>query len=218
MPFGVMLGVTIAGDGTGRLAGLFGAAFVFGGSAQLTAVTLLSLGATVLAALASAVVVNARILLYGAALEPVFRGQPLWFRLAAPLFIQDQTYLSAPARPEVRGAPFRHYWAWLSGLLLFAWTGAVGLGLVAGPYLPDLPHLGLVSVALFVAMLVPRLLTASAIAAALAGGATAVAVAQIAPQVGIIAGAVAGVVAGLLVEGLLVEGRSAAKAAQGVTV
>lgn len=198
--FGVMLGVTAATTHAGALANLLGAALVFGGSAQLTTLSALHLGAGVVAAVLSGAVVNARILLYGAALEPWFRGQPLWFRLLGSLFIQDQTYLSATARTDLRAAGFRRYWAWLAGGVLTVWVASVGAGLLLGPVLPPLPHLTLVGSALFVAMLVPRLAGRPALAGAVAAAGGALLVAHLLPQLGILGGTAAGLVAALLMD------------------
>jgi predicted branched-subunit amino acid permease len=196
--FGLMMGVTVVTLHSGSTAALLGAALVFGGSAQLTTVTVLHLGAGLLAGVLSGAVVNARIMLYGAALEPWFRDQPLWFRLLAPHFIQDQTYLSAVERTEVRGRDFRRYWSWAGLLLLGAWTGSVLVGLLLGPVLPPLPHLALVGTALFVAMLVPKLVDRTTLVAATAAAAAALAVVGLVPELGILGGTAAGVVAALL--------------------
>ena len=198
VPFGVLLGVTVTTTGTGGLAGFLGAALVFGGSAQLTTITVLHAGAGLLAAVLSGIVVNARILLYGAALEPRFRHQPLWFRVLGPQFIQDQTYLSASVRTDYGPAEFRRYWAWLGAVLLTVWTGSVVLGLLAAPFLPPLPHLGLVGATLFVAMLVPRLVDRTSVIAAVAAAATSLGVVQVLPELGILGGTIAGVLAALL--------------------
>jgi predicted branched-subunit amino acid permease len=198
VPFGLMLGITVVATGTGRLAGLVGAALVYGGSAQLTTITLLHLGTGLVAAVLSGAVVNARILLYGAALQPYFRAEPMWFRLLAPHFIQDQTYLSTVNRSGFRPEDFRRYWALLGGLLLAVWTGSVALGLVVAPLLPPLPHLGLVGTALFISMLVPRLVRRSAVVAASSAAGAAVLVAQLVPALGILGGALVGVLAAMV--------------------
>jgi predicted branched-subunit amino acid permease len=143
--------------------------------------------------------------LYGAALEPWFRDQPRWFRLLAPAYIQDQTYLSTVERPAYRGAQFRRYWWWLGSTLLVVWTGSVVLGMTVGPLLPDLPHLGLVGTALFVAMLTPRLVTRPDVAAAGGAGLAALVVQAVAPELAILAGTAVGVVCAVLT-------RSAARA------
>ena len=107
MSFGLTLGVTISTLGSNRLAGLAGTFLVYGGSAQLTAITLLDRGIALPLAVLSAAVVNLRLLLYSAASGERFRAQSGWFRWLAPHLIIDQTYLMATTRPGFAGADFR---------------------------------------------------------------------------------------------------------------
>ncbi|MET3961738.1 putative branched-subunit amino acid permease [Marmoricola sp. OAE513] len=201
VPFGIMLGVASSTLGTGALATLLGSVAVYGGSAQLTTMTALHLGAGLVTAVISGAVVNARIMLYGAALQPLFRDQPRWFRLIGPTFILDQTYLSAVGREDLSAEEFRRYWAWLGWTLLGVWSASVAAGVLVGPALPTLPHLAtLVPMAMFLAMLVPRLVNVPAISAAATAALVAVAVAHLVPEVGILGGTLAGVATAVLVE------------------
>ncbi len=205
VPFGIALGVVIASSAMGDVAGALGAPLVYAGSAQLTATTLFHQGARLLAVVGSALIVNARLLLYSAALAPRFSAQPTWFRLMAPHFIIDQTYLSALARPSRSGRDFRTYWLCLGLGVMAVWSAAVGIGVLAGPALPPLPHLALAGTALFVGMLLPRVRDRSGVAAALTAAVVAPLVAQLVPSAGVMAGAVAGMAAGLATR----RGRSA---------
>lgn len=200
VPFGITLGIAANSYGTGTLATLGGGAAVYGGSAQLTTMTVLHLGSGLVAAVVAGAVANARLMLYGAALAPRFAGGPGWFRLLGPQFLLDQTYLAAHSRPELAPAEFRRYWGWLGWTLLFVWVAAVLLGLLADPLLPPLPHLGLVGAALFVAMLVPKLTDRPSVVAALVGGAVAVVTSRIVPELGILAGTLTGVLAATLAD------------------
>ena len=194
--FGVTLGVTMSALGVGALPGLIGAAAVYGGSAQLTAVTLIHDGAAFLAVVVSAAIVNARLLLYGASMSARFRDQPTWFRWLAPQFLIDQTYLLSGARPEVDGRAFRRYWGSLGSFILVVWCGSIAVGMLAAPVLPDLPHLGFVGTAMFLGLLAPRLTNRPAVVAALTGGLTAAVIGLVRPELGILCGAIAGVIAG----------------------
>jgi predicted branched-subunit amino acid permease len=196
-PFGVTLGVAIATLGFDKLAGVLGAGAVYAGSAQLTAVTLFHTGMGLAGLVASAAIVNARLLLYSAALSPAFDRQPRWFRTIAPHFIIDQTYLMATTRCDLDPRDFRRYWLALGSCVLAAWTAAVTLGVVVGPALPELPHLIFVGTVMFLGMLVPRLCDKPSIAAAVVGCLVAAVVSLALPALGIVAGAVAGVVAGI---------------------
>jgi predicted branched-subunit amino acid permease len=199
LPFGAMLGVTVVSTGAGRLAGILGGPIVYGGSAQLTALTLLDRGLALLAVVLSAAVVNSRLLLYSAAMADRFRAQPALFRWLAPHLIIDQTYLMASTRPFLAGRDFRRYWTWLGGTVLVVWTGSIALGIVLAPLLPPLPHLTLVGTAMFIGLLVPRLVDKPAVVAAVVGGGVAAAVSWVLPAAGIVAGAVAGVAAAMAV-------------------
>jgi predicted branched-subunit amino acid permease len=197
-PLGVTLGVVIAASVMGKAAGLLGAPLVYGGSAQLTATTLFQHGAGLLVVVGSALIVNARLMLYGASLAHRFRGQPRWFQLVGPHFIVDQTYLSAAGRPAHRDGQFRRYWLFLGLGVMAVWTAAVGTGLLLGPRLPSLPHLPLVGIALFIGMLMPRLRDAPGVAAAVSAAVAAPVAAQLVPGAGVVAGAAAGMIAGLM--------------------
>ena len=199
MPFGIVLGVAVTGLGVGPAAGILGAATIYAGSAQLTAMTLMSGGAGVAAVVAAASLVNSRLLLYGTALEPHFRRQPLWFRLLGAHFIIDGTYLAAAARTDLDDpAAFRRYWWRIGTGVLLVWTSAVALGVALRPVLPAMPHLGLVAVALFLALLLPRLSERPARAAAAAAAVAAPLADFLVPSLGILAGALAGVAVGAL--------------------
>ena len=197
LPFGLALGIVIASTSMGDAAGFLGAPLVYGGSAQLTATTMFQQGAGLLAVVGSAVTVNARLLLYSASLAPRFSAQPRWFRLTAPHFIIDQTYLSALGRPGHAGRRFRTYWLWLGLGVMAVWSAAVGTGVLIGPRLPSLPHLALAGTALFVGMLMPRVCDRPSVAAAITAGAVAPLAAQVAPSIAVVAGTAAGMVAGM---------------------
>jgi predicted branched-subunit amino acid permease len=198
VPFGLFLGITLTAYGEHPLGVLVGAAAVYGGSAQLATATVLHTGAGLLAAVLAGAVVNARLLLYGAALEDRFRDQPPWFRWLGPATLLDQTYLSALNRPAYRGAGFRRYWGSLGLGLLVVWLAAVAVGVAAGPLLPDLPHLVLVGAAMFLAMLLPRLVDRPSVVAALVGAAVSALAAYVVPEVAVLAGALAGVLAAVV--------------------
>ena len=101
----------------------------YGGSGQLTAITLMGGGAGAGAVLAAVTLVNARFLLYAAALEPHFRDQPRWFRWAAAHFVVDPTYAMVTRRPDLDDpARFRRYWLTAGGVLAVAWVAMTALG------------------------------------------------------------------------------------------
>ena len=198
VPLGLVVGIAVAGTDLGALVGIGGGLAIFAGTAQLSAVSLLDSGAGPLAVLLSVAVINVRLVMYAAALEPRFRDQPRWFRWLGPHFLVDQTFALATARDDLDDpVRFRRYWLVMGSLLALAWAGLIGVGMAVGPAVAVAgPALLFAPAALFVSLLVPRLtgrpgLAAATTAAAVAGAVTATG--AVPAGAGVLAGAAAGV-------------------------
>ena len=154
-PLALVIGATAARSGVPVPADMAGAAFIFAGAAHLAVLT--TLGAGALTALSAAALINVRLLLYSASIEPRFRRQPRWFRWLGPALLIDQTYLMVTARDDLaEPARFRRYWSCAGGLLIGCWVATVALGSVLGPLLPAGVPLDAAAVAVLVGMLAPR--------------------------------------------------------------
>jgi predicted branched-subunit amino acid permease len=197
-PFALVIGATAARVGVPAVADMAAAATVFAGAAHLAALTLLAAGAGALTALGTAVLINARLLLYSASIEPRFRGQPRWFRWLGPALLIDQTYLLVAGRDDLDDpVRFRRYWSVAGGLLLGCWVTTVCLGYVLGPLLPPGSPLDAAAVVVLAGMLAPRLTAPPPAVVAFA----ALLVAVVTPgSVGLLAGIVAGVVVGAVLD------------------
>ena len=156
---------------------------------------LTTLAAGALTALAAAALINVRLLLYSASIEPRFRRQPRWFRWLGPALLIDQTYLLVTARDDLaEPARFRRYWLCAGGLLMGCWVATVALGSVLGPLLPEGVPLDAAAVAVLVGMLAPRVKALRPAAVAVTGLlAAALLPGGLGLLVGIVAGAVVGV-------------------------
>ena len=200
-PFGLLIGVTIAHTGLGAARGLGSAAAMFGGGAHFAALTLLATGAGPAAVLGAVVVINARLALYAAALQPRFRDQPAWFRWFAPHVLIDQTYALGTARPELADpARFRRYWLTAGGTFAAVWLGSHVVGLLLADVLPDHSPLDVAAPALFVGLLVPQLRRAAPVVAATVGAGVAAAASPLPQGVGLILGALAGIATAALTD------------------
>lgn len=197
-PFGLALGATSSALHVSAAATVAGAGLVYAGSAQLTLTTMLSTGTDLVAALVAGVLVNSRLLLYGAGLESRFRRQDLRFRLLAAHFVIDPTYVAATARSGLDDEGFRRYWLRLGFGLLALWTGLVAVGTLIGPVLPPMPHLGLVAVAMLATMVMPRVSDARGAATTATAAAAALLALVVLPGLAVLVGAVAGIAAGTL--------------------
>jgi predicted branched-subunit amino acid permease len=205
-PLGLVVGVTVQQTGIGALLGVASAPAIYAGTAQLSALTLLHAGAGVVAVVGSVAVINARLVLYAAVLEPRFRGQPGWFRWLAPQFVVDPSFALVTARGDLDGpVTFRRYWLALGGLLTVAWTGLVALGVVVGPALSGAGRvLAFAPVAVFLSMVAPRLTDRPARVAAGVAGAVTGALALLGglpAGVPVLVGAAAGVLAAMFTGG-----------------
>jgi predicted branched-subunit amino acid permease len=202
-PLAIVVGVTVQRTARGTLLGVASAPAIFAGTAQLSLQAMLQSGAGVVAAVGSVAVINARMLLYSAALEPRFRDQSGWFRWLAPHFVVDPTFALVTARHDLDNAgTFRRYWLAMGGGMAVVWTGLVGLGVVVGPALGRGGGvLAFAPVAVFLAMVAPRLTDRPSVAAAGVGGMItgALAYSDFLPAgAPVLVGAAVGVVAGTL--------------------
>lgn len=166
-PFAGVLGIAMSDIGLSASEGVVGSLMVWAGSAQLAAIALMKSGAGILSILAAVVVINARFIMYAAALEPRFRGQPAWFRWIAPHFLVDQNYALATSRDDLHDpARFRRYWMTMAAAIGVVWLSTVGITVAFGTILPPGSPLGFASITVFVGLLVPKLRERRALQAA----------------------------------------------------
>ncbi|GAA4872834.1 AzlC family ABC transporter permease [Actinomycetospora straminea] len=202
-PFALLIGVTGARSAAGAGTAVLSSVLLLGGSAQLTALTLLAGGASAGAVVATVALVNARFLLYAAALEPRFRDQPTWFRWLAPHFVVDPTYAMVAGRADLEDpARFRRYWLTAGGGLAAAWVAMTALGAVLAPVLPASAALTVAAPAMFLAMLVPHLRARAGRLAAVVAAVVAVLAAGLPDGLGLLAAITAGVVTATVAESL----------------
>jgi 4-azaleucine resistance transporter AzlC len=177
--FGLSFGVLAGAAGMGRLAPVVMSATTFGGSAQFAAASILDEGGAVVAAIAAAILLNARYVPIGISVAPLFEG-PAWRRLLEAQLVVDESWAIAN-RGEGR---FDRGVLLGAGLVLYVcWVVTTAIGAVAGDLLGDPERLGLDAAfpALFLALLVPQVRDRTALIAALGGAAVALALVPIAP-------------------------------------
>lgn len=177
--FGISFGLLARAAGWGWLAPIAMSATTFAGSAQFATVSVMGAGGTVAAAVASALLLNARYGPIGVTVAPWLTG-PTWSRFLHAQLVVDESWAIAAeghGRYDVRvlvGA----------GLALYvAWVGGTAIGALGGEILADPATLGLDAAfpALFIALLVPQVRSRRALAAAILGAAIALALTPIAP-------------------------------------
>lgn len=202
VPFGLVLGLAINdSSAVNNLAGWSSSWLVAAGAAQLAAVSLLSDGSGIFATVLTVLVINARHVMYSAALSSRFRGLPRWFRFVAPYFLIDQVFAVANGVGDDVGDEQRmaHYLG--SAATIFTiWFASVALGLIVGDAIPDSWSLGYTVPLLFLALLILGTTNTSGVLAALTGGVVAVLGRDFPNGSGLLAGVVMGVIVGGLSE------------------
>jgi 4-azaleucine resistance transporter AzlC len=151
----------------------------FAGSAQFAAASVLETGGGVAAAVAAAVLLNARYAPISVTVGDRFRGSVVRRLLEAQLIVDESWALA-------RRSDGRYDRRLLvgGGLVLYVcWVGGTALGALVGDRLGDPERYGLDAAfpALFLALLVPQVTSRRALAAALAGGAIALVLIPVVP-------------------------------------
>ena len=174
--YGFAFGVVARAGGLGWVAVLAMSVLANAGGAQAAFVASLASG-TPTAALASGVLVNLRLGIYGAIASRILVAEPITRRLVGVHLASDETIaLAAAAEPDTKTATY-----WTSGLtFLTVWVASTLAGAIAGGAIGDPEVLGLDAAfpAVFIGLLVPMLDTTTTRIAALTAAATTMAVTQ----------------------------------------
>jgi predicted branched-subunit amino acid permease len=203
-PFALVIGAFAAEQGS-PWQGWTGSWLVYGGSAQLA--TLQAVDSGVLVAVATGLLVNARLVVYSASLAHRWRDQPVWFRAVAAALVIDPTWAIAE-RNAASGASKREQRAYFlaSGLTLgVGWSGVMAIGAIAGARADGL-DLDVVVPICLASLLGPALRDPVDRCAALAGALTMVFTRGWPAGTGIVVAIAAGTVAGAAGSSLLSPG------------
>ena len=130
LPFALLFGVMVVESGVPHLLGWSSSIIMFGGSAQMTLITLVGEGAAVSAAVTTTLIVTARHILYSVTLAPRFQVQPRWFRWVGPYVLIDQVFALTQVRELSDDRDFRHYYLAAGFTFWFMWAVFTGLGII----------------------------------------------------------------------------------------
>ncbi len=201
-PFGLAFGVAAGQSSIGAGLGYATSQIIFAGAAQLAAVQLFDAGAAAAVIIATALVVNARHLMYSAALAAHFREFPRLWRFVLPYVMTDQAFAVSITRYETVSDPEykRRFYLGAALGLWFTWQSTTGLGALAGASVPSSWSLDFAIPLVFLALLVPAVTSRPGLVAALVAGVIAVVGADIPYNLGLLIGATSGIAAGVIAE------------------
>lgn len=200
IPFALVIGLAIVEGGLDPFAGWSGSWLIFGGAAQLTLVSLLGSGAAAIAAVTAALVVNARHLMYSAAMAPTFQSQPTWFRWLGPYVLIDQMFALASIEKDNDPDTFRNYYLAAGATFWTLWQITTAVGLAMGPVVPEEWNLQFAVPLLFIGLIVLGIDRSSKLVAALVGAGVTFFFAGLPNRSGLLVGALVGILAGTIAE------------------
>lgn len=199
-PFGIVAGAAVVEAGFGVSENLGFSMMIFAGASQLAAIDLLQRDAPVAIAVLTALVINARHVMYSAALAPYFAPKALRHRMGAAYLLTDQAFAVTVTR--LQAVP--SYVPWLSfyfgaGLTLWTvWQVMTTVGVLVGDAVPESVPLEFAVPLTFLALLVPSIVDRPSLTAALTGAVVATAAAPLPWNLGMLMGSVAGIAAGVV--------------------
>lgn len=203
LPFALITGIAAVGAGltVAEVVGM--SVIVFAGASQLAAIDLIGSNAPFVVVVATAVVINARMMMYSASIAPYLQEYALRVRSFAAYVLTDQAYAVAIAEYETDDRRDRiRYYLGVALALWIVWQIGTIVGAVLGASVPDALGLDFALPLVFLALLVPAMKDAGTTAAGLVAGSVALVVATIGVPLNLdlpIA-AVVGILAGLLVD------------------
>jgi 4-azaleucine resistance transporter AzlC len=189
VPFGLVAGAAVADAGFGVAETLGMSLLVNAGAAQLASTALFAEGAPLLIVIGTALVVNARMLIYSASIAPViFPDSGRWRPVLAHMLI-DQSYAAAMtwgrSRADVHVVPY-YAGSWL--MLASVWQVSNVAGALVGDLVPASWSFDFAVPLVFLAMLVPALKVRADVEAALVSGVAAAVLVPVLPmQLGLFA-------------------------------
>jgi len=161
IPFGIVYGALAQTNGLSVLATMGMSLFVFAGSSQFVAVTLIGVGAAVPIIVLTVFVVNLRHMLYAVSMMPYVSELPQKIRALMSFWLTDESYatLSKGLIDDPKMPQFHWYYFGGAFAMYFNWQCCTALGIYLGQEIPDLTKWGLdiAMVVAFVGIVVPIL-------------------------------------------------------------
>jgi 4-azaleucine resistance transporter AzlC len=208
LSFGIVTGVSALQAGFSPSLALLSPAWIFGGSAQVVMTQLIIAGAPLWVVCISAILVNARMMVYSAAFNPLLREASQRDRSLAAAFLVDQSFAAHTARAakfeqaKSRDPHWLAYYLSHSMSLWAVWLATNALGIFVGSTIPAEWELGFTIPLCFVAIMGGLLRQNLAGLGMLLGAGLSVALFTLPLKLGLIASVVLGVSVLMAIENL----------------
>jgi predicted branched-subunit amino acid permease len=202
MPFGLIFGVTAANADVPIMAAWASSFIVFAGASQIAIVEVLDGGGAPAIAILTAVIINARMLMYSADMGRYTANEPMAGKLGVAYLLTDQIYLvTAHQFPDPLKAVGWVQFYVAGGLTLWiTWQITTTTGILLGAAIPESWSLEFAIPLTFMALLVLAVKDKPGLVAAVVGGGVAVATIGLPYHLGLLVGTVSGISAGIVSE------------------
>lgn len=194
VPFGLVAGAAVIHAGFSVVEAMAMSLLVNAGASQIVATSLFDTGAPLWVALATALIVNARMFIYSTSIAPVFAETPAWLRPILGHMLVDQNYASTMTkgrhRDDIDIVPY-YVGAWIA--LASVWQLSNLAGALLGPLVPTEWGLDFAVPLVFLAMLAPAVKDRTSVGVALVTGVAAAVLVPLLPlQLGLVVALLAG--------------------------
>jgi 4-azaleucine resistance transporter AzlC len=201
--FGFVYGLSAREAGFSPIEAVAMSTIVFAGAAQFAAVGYVASGLAWPGVVLLTALLNARHLLYSAALAPWLRDVPFWRRAVIAHLLTDEAFaLTIGHFRRVGRTDERGYWIAAIASTFIPWNTATIAGVLLGAQIPDPARFGIdiIFPAAMIGLAVGLVTGRRELVAAIVGAGVGVVVALLTgPSIGIVAGGVVGPAVGLLV-------------------
>ncbi len=209
IPFGIIFGAPASTAGLSNWATQAMSLFVFAGSAQFIAATLIAGGSGVLLIIFTTLIVNLRHMLYAATMSPHVRDLPQKWLLPLGFWLTDESFVATIQRYQREDdSPNKHWFFFGSAVFMYSnWQVCTFIGILAGQRIEDPLKWGLdfAMIVTFIGMTMPMLKSKSAVGAAVASGLAAFLLRGLPNKLGLVIAALVGVGVGMGLYSLLKE-------------
>jgi 4-azaleucine resistance transporter AzlC len=203
VPFGLIAGISAVSVGLTPLHGVGMSILVFAGASQLAALQLIGRNAPFLVVAATALIINARFVMYSASLAPHFEEASTGRKALLSYLLTDQAYAFSIRRYALRDETVQarlSYYLGAAITLWVTWQISTAVGAFLGTSVPDAWSLDFAIPLVFIALLVPAISDRADATAAGAAGVLAVLFVGLPYNLGLPLAATTGIVVGIVVE------------------
>jgi len=200
-PFGLIAGIAAVDAGLGSIQAYATSPMVFAGAAQLAMMDLIARDAAPIVIVATALVINARFVMYSAALAPAFRELGPIRKAYGAFVITDQSFAVSVVRFDRIDEPLADRFAYFMGASLGLWgTWQISslTGVILGAELPAEWSLDFAIPLVFMALLFPAIKDRGTTIAAITAAVAAVALVSLPLNLGLLVATGIGLVAGAI--------------------